>query len=417
MGILMLNGNNYTGGVQQVYGTSSGAIATFADGGNNKPLNSLKVAITPQQAQGTPSPSNPLPISGWNGCNIKRTNKNVAPNANFTVQRGTVQTFDVNLPSGNYSISFGASRSGSDSRASSCRLIYEDNTNYEFSFTPSGTVKKENITAAKPIKSLYMYSIEGSYADSGNFTLTITNFQMEIGSSATSYEPYNGTTYPITWSDAGTVYGGYINIRCINGVWSGEVVKDKAFVSFDGTESWSAYATYSYHYQINVSPNNKKQTLSVSSHFMGDTEMASNSPSTDNLVFSADGNRLRFKRQACADLQEWKAFVADQYTNGTPIQVVYYLDIPNTYPIAPENIPNILTLLGNNNIWSDTGDITECVYQRDLNLAFNELWDLVHSNSGTRSLSASNLTKSASIELKEETTEETKEEEQNEDKR
>lgn len=75
MGILMLNGNNYTGGVQQVFGSSSGDIATFTDGGDNKPLKSLKVAINPvQEGSGDPSPSNVRPIIGWDEVDV-----NVSP--------------------------------------------------------------------------------------------------------------------------------------------------------------------------------------------------------------------------------------------------------------------------------------------------------------------------------------------------
>ena len=46
------------------------AVASFTDGLGNIDFPSLKVAITPVQASGTPSPSNPLPISGWSAVNI-----------------------------------------------------------------------------------------------------------------------------------------------------------------------------------------------------------------------------------------------------------------------------------------------------------------------------------------------------------
>ena len=44
--------------------TASGAIASFSDGADTVPLKSLVFGIEPVQASGTPSPSNPLPISG-----------------------------------------------------------------------------------------------------------------------------------------------------------------------------------------------------------------------------------------------------------------------------------------------------------------------------------------------------------------
>lgn len=46
------------------------ALATFDASAANMPLKGLTVNIEPVQAEGTPSPENPLPITGWTGCNI-----------------------------------------------------------------------------------------------------------------------------------------------------------------------------------------------------------------------------------------------------------------------------------------------------------------------------------------------------------
>ena len=41
----------------------------------------------------------------------------------------------------------------------------------------------------------------------------VVNFQLELGSTASAYEPYQGTTIPISWqSSAGTVYGGTLDV-------------------------------------------------------------------------------------------------------------------------------------------------------------------------------------------------------------
>lgn len=57
------------GGSEPIYGEASGSVANFADGSDN-PLVDLKIQITASQGSGTPSPSNPLPISGWAGAEI-----------------------------------------------------------------------------------------------------------------------------------------------------------------------------------------------------------------------------------------------------------------------------------------------------------------------------------------------------------
>ena len=41
----------------------------------------------------------------------------------------------------------------------------------------------------------------------------VTDIQIELGSTATAYEPYQGSTYDITFpTEAGTVYGGSLNV-------------------------------------------------------------------------------------------------------------------------------------------------------------------------------------------------------------
>lgn len=68
------------------------------------------------------------------------------------------------------------------------------------------------------------------------------SMQVEVGSTATTYEPYNGASYPFTWSDtAGTVYGGTFNLA--TGVlsvtmgniasYAGEVINEPWLSSLD----------------------------------------------------------------------------------------------------------------------------------------------------------------------------------------
>lgn len=68
----------------------SGSVVSFADGADNAPVQNLTIDIGRNQASGTPSPSNVIPINGWTGANIY-----VSPTQNE--QDATV-----------YAISFGA---------------------------------------------------------------------------------------------------------------------------------------------------------------------------------------------------------------------------------------------------------------------------------------------------------------------
>jgi hypothetical protein len=79
--------------------TASGPVASFEDGANNVPLKSLVVGIEPvQSGEGDPSPTNVRPISGWTGCNISRVGRNLFGGLEFAQKIGEI----ANLPS--YSI-------------------------------------------------------------------------------------------------------------------------------------------------------------------------------------------------------------------------------------------------------------------------------------------------------------------------
>jgi hypothetical protein len=57
------------------------------------------------------------------------------------------------------------------------------------------------------------------------YTRIFDDVQLEVGSTATAYEPYHADTYPITLpSSAGTVYGGTLDVV------SGELTVTKAFI-------------------------------------------------------------------------------------------------------------------------------------------------------------------------------------------
>lgn len=76
--------------------TSSGAVATFADGADNVPVKSLTVNIEPiQSGTGDPSPDNIRPISGWTGANLTCNNETI--NIDWTDEAGEVfgGTLDV----------------------------------------------------------------------------------------------------------------------------------------------------------------------------------------------------------------------------------------------------------------------------------------------------------------------------------
>ncbi len=283
-----------------ITGTASGAVASFDDGANNEPLEDLQIAIEPVQAgTGDPSPDNVRPISGWTGCKVTRTGKNlldlsILRQGSFdnTVSQSNV-SFDEFLPIvGGLQYVWSSAFSNISGRYIRC---------YDATKTPVGTGIALYGVGAKtftvPENACYFRAMW--YISGGIQPADITEDQIELGSSATAYEPYQGQTYSITFGDAGTVYGG-----TLNPVTGELIVTDAEIESYNG------------------------ETL----------------PSTwisDRDVY------------------------AEGATPTIGAQVVYKLAEPLEYDLSHTEIR---TLLGNNNIWANTGDILQCVYKVDLDI-------------------------------------------------
>lgn len=395
----------------QIEGHASGAIATFTDGGDNKPLKSLKVAINPLQASGTPTPENPLPIYGWTGANVTRCGKNCFDVNSITVSNITFNTADgeatrsgffYHLPPGTYTFKCNSVTVYSYIYVNVFNANGEYVNRYSLSTTSSGGWRTVTITINE---GQYL----AIYASSAQATLNPAfNLQIEIGSSATDYEPYNGTTYTIQLGD--TYYGGTLDMT------SGVMTVDRKKIILTGADVPQGISTtyigsiiYNFQSQKFADIDYSKKMSCNLLNFVGRT--------TANFVYgtfissSSPSVNLWIKDGAFADSAEVATWL-----NNNNLEILCYLATPFTVQLTPTQIKS---LLGQNNFYTDCGDIDELTYIRDINLGFNALWDAVmNSNSGTRSLSLSKgATTETKEEVKEELKEEPKEEEQNENRR
>ena len=173
-----------------------------------KPLKRLLIPFTPvQTGTGTPAPDNVRPITGWTGCNINRTGKNlfdkstgielqasairVARNRGrgvpFHLKKGVTYTFSTNSNAMPDEITLQVPYS-----ATSIVTIYSTNS---LTYAPQDDVD---------VAMLFYW--ENGRPESA------TDIMIELGATATGYEPFTGTTIPVSWqTDAGTVYGGTLD--------------------------------------------------------------------------------------------------------------------------------------------------------------------------------------------------------------
>ena len=186
--------------------------------------------------------------------------------------------------------------------------------------------------------------------------VSIDNVQLEKGSTATTYEPYNpqSQTIQVSWqTEAGEVYGGYVDLV------SGVLVVDRKTVIFDGSsdENISAYSTSSYRYRLWISEyravaESVLDTKLICSKLKTYTknDLASNSSILYGLSPSDISSAyIIVKVNGITNLADFKTWLSQN-----ELQVIYPLATPITYQLTPHQIKS---LLSNNNAWCSTGDV------------------------------------------------------------
>lgn len=188
-----------------------------------------------------------------------------------------------------------------------------------------------------------------------------TVMSLELGDTATDYEPYNGTTIPITFpTEAGTIYGGYVDLV------KGEIVQEWYTISIDETAPMRAYNSDA-----------RNQGTYCNASYWLSTFNAPNGASyepysydgfCDKLVYYENNYAQNSRAMAynstvdiCLEgVRSQEDFLAWLTENG-PITICYRLKDPIHYPVSPTVLK---TLRGTNNIWSSANDKIEIKYWR-----------------------------------------------------
>ena len=235
----------------------------------------------------------------------------------------------------------------------------EPNTQYEVSATVEGrgylgvsyydanwgyiSYFNDAYTFTTPTNASYAVILLRSLSTSA--TATWKNVQVELGTTATDYEPYQGTTY--TTALGRTVYGGTLDLV------SGKLVVDRAYTELSEDWSWSKSSSYpgGYYADMKSSLGYKAYSALISSH-------AKTARVISEYVMGTCycDNSFNFRIMSeTSTLQEWKDYIVAQRSNGTPITICYELATPQTYQLTPQQIE---ALFGVNNLWSSGGEVT-----------------------------------------------------------
>ena len=354
--------------------TPAGDSAYITDASDLVPVESLKVNIQPvQSGTGDPSPENVRPISGWDTVKVTRTGKNLFNESNAIVEYDSnrycklengllhyknnaegsfcyTKVFDIYLPSGSYVLSLTNYRlvSGASPiwmiKIGNNPLIYPTaNTDYIFTLAEPNTVRIRLTTNGTTLATEFY-----------------GNVQLELGSTATAYEPYQGQDYTIPLGR--TVYGGTLDVT------TGELVVDKVMKRLTTARNLSGTYPGSIIYNVNspetVDADFKQPIICNRLKYTGNN--------VANFVYGTCANlnntsfNLWLKDSAFTDLADATAWLEANET-----QICYALATPQTYTLTHQQV---ILLKGINNITANAGTV-EVKYGADIHEYINNIKD------------------------------------------
>ena len=306
--------------------------------------------------------SNICPITGRAGVSVTRTGKNLLDFENKSLPFNgnssyTVLDFGEDKTFSELTLTFfmdGAQYSTSS--AAICDYRKNDGTHqYRISTafglnhanvnTGAFSKKETNITFRKLV--VYLGTNYGAY------TAGTCSMQLELGSTATTYEPYNGNTYSVYWStQAGTVYGGTVDV--VTGVLTVTHAISTITETVNASPLYSKFTLGAF----GILDTEKQSYCNILTPHIG---IASTIGINQYLLLNSSGYNVaqvniklvknQSSQSAMRDANN--AILAQWAAEGHPLQIVWGLATPLTYQLTPQEVQ---MLLGENYVWSSSGD-------------------------------------------------------------
>ena len=282
---------------------------------------------------------------GYTEANITRCGVNLVNIDTFNLgdsnPRMVMLTLDKPLPKGTYTISW--TESGT---ASGLLQVEYDGT---FIRVSNG----ENFSANNNVTKLYFYISSQDYSDGK--TCSFSNVQLESGTTATAYEPYNGQTYTIAFGQ--TVYGGLLDVTRgkLRVTWGSVDLGslDWTYTSTSGHEKFTSVNALS-----NVKRISASETANAKcSYYTTKSENDVYTHLQDKIIAIASSGKVQIWDSAYSDEQSFK-------NSLDGVIFAYELATPIDIDLTPVQIS---ALVGTNNITSDLGGDVEVDYYKTVN--------------------------------------------------
>ena len=408
--------------------TASGAVANFPDGADDIPVADLVVNIEPvQSGSGDPSPDNIRPITGWTGVNVWDdpvhggtidwnqlvVNGNFADGTNnwnktnqlslsasgnkLTVTALSKSTYayvyqvDIpNIPTGHTvlissyvtlsqaeKIAYG---NGTGILATSSTLTANTRTQYwivtTISSTPlakltiyTGRTAGLDIGSTCTIEDVQIYDLTRIYG-AGNEPTTFSSFSALFpnefydndSGTETCVSAVNGDTYrhvQVDWTtEAGTVYGGSLDVT------TGVLTVTHALFDMGNAASFTGDSNRPGVYRFSIPGRRSGSYVTACSAYKIYNNLSTSEDYYISGYWAYGGGTVFFRDSSMAGYTS-----AQVKTAVSGYMLTYELATPQTYQLTPQQLN---TLLGTNNIWSDTGNTT-AEYRADTKLYIEKL--------------------------------------------
>lgn len=277
---------------------------------------------------------NICPISGWDAVEVERTGKNLwggtlANNVNVVFDTKLGQTYTVS-----------AKLKGTND----CYLYLNSSVDGFQTDELVGRIligqRVATVTFTAEAGKEYALWSNASYKEADKI-------QIELGSTATDYEPYQGQTYPITFpASAGTVYGGTLDVD------AGTLTVDRYYVTLANS------ARVSYHPE--------ESTPSIWMRYeSGKLAKVTGGRAMSN-IYRIGGGVAPFIAYYGTEIDIYDARFTDEQTALSLLadfKCVYTLATPIVITLDPVTISTISGQT--NNVWADAGDV-DMTYAADL---------------------------------------------------
>lgn len=345
--------------------TASGSIAHFDDGADDVPLKTARFYFNPVQAAGTPTPSSPISIYGHTGLNISKSGKNLLPLPTETMSSRGVDL----IPQSDGTVKLEGTATGGTA-------VFDIARSIDF-YLPAGTYYVNQTQAPYGIT---VYSeLNGTAtlvkSGGGSFTLTekkkmfirlavtdgvstdvFVSLQLEVGNTATTFEPYTApVVYPVSWTSEGTLYGGYYDAD------TGELWGTHIIETYTGAagESWTIASDGT---QRIAKPSSTK----VSDYTYSNMALITSASSPAWGYFRLGASNLIINLGTFTDVATFKTWLS-----SNNLQIAYELATP--VKVADLDPTVINSYLGVNNIYHDANGDTDVTFRADIDLLITEL--------------------------------------------